>query len=101
MPLAIAKGLEQSGSLDEIQLGGFYVACEGILFGLLLSVMFTVVYFKMFIGPTRENVATGMSVIKAGFHLSVYWVTLAATMITSCLWAKALHLAFFERRRNF
>jgi len=71
---------------------------KGILFGLLLSVIFTVVYFKVFIGPMRENVATGVSVIKSGFHLSVYWVALAATIVTSCLWAKALHLALFERR---
>ena len=71
---------------------------KGVLFGLLLSLMFTVIYFKVFIGPTRENVATGLSVIKAAFHLSVYWMALAATIVTSCLWAKALHLAFFERR---
>jgi len=71
---------------------------KGVLFGLLLSVVFTGVYLKMFIGPTREGVATGLSVIRPGLQMSVYWIALAATIVTSCLWAKALHVAFFERR---
>jgi hypothetical protein len=71
---------------------------KGILFGLLFSVIFTLIYFKGFIGPTREGVATGLSVIKAGLQMSVFWVVLVATILTSCLWAKALHLAFFERQ---
>jgi len=71
---------------------------KGILFGLLFSFVFTAIYFKGFIGPTREGVATGLSVIRAALQLPVFWAVLVATIATSCLWAKALHLAFFGRQ---
>lgn len=71
---------------------------KGVLFGLLFVAVFTAMYFRGFIGPTREGVATGLNVIRAALHVPIYWVVFAATVATSCLWARALHVAFLERR---
>lgn len=67
---------------------------KGVLFGLLASLLFTVIYFRGIIGPIRQDTATGLSVIASGFSYPPYWVVIAATMVTSCLWARVLHMAF-------
>lgn len=45
---------------------------KGFLFGVLLSVVFAAIYLKGFIGPTREGVAIGLSLIKTGLHMPVF-----------------------------
>ncbi len=67
---------------------------KGVVSGLLLFLVFTVIYFRGFIGPIRQDTATGLSVITSALQVPLYWVVFAFTMVTSCLWAKVLHLAF-------
>jgi hypothetical protein len=67
---------------------------KGVLSGLLLFGVFTLIYFRGVIGPIRQGVATALSVIASAFANPLYWVVLAATMGTSLLWAWVLHLAF-------
>ena len=59
---------------------------KGFVVGLLFVAVFSVMYVREFVGPTREGVATGLSVIRTAFQMPIYWVVLVAIVTTSCLW---------------
>ena len=70
---------------------------KGVIYGLILSGIFTVLYLRGIIGPPRAGVATGLSVITGSLRVPLYWAVFVLTMATSCLWAWVLHLAFSQR----
>jgi predicted permease len=71
---------------------------KGVLFGLLIFIIFTLIYFFVFVGPPRQGVATGLSVIAGNtVFLPLYWAAFILTMATSCVCARLLHMAFQQR----
>jgi hypothetical protein len=87
----LTQSLKNSLTAEE----NMYLA-KGVVFGLLLFGVFTLIYFRGIMGPIRQGVATGVNVLATAFNNPLYWVVGAATMVTSCLWAKVLH-SVFER----
>jgi len=71
---------------------------KGVLSGLLLFGIFTIMYFRGLTGPIRQNAATSLSVITQGvIYEPWYWAVFLSTMVTSGLWAWTLHLVFARR----
>jgi hypothetical protein len=71
---------------------------KGVLSGLALFGVFTLVYLRGILGPIREGVATGVSVLAGStIYRPLYWAVLAFTIRTSCLWARLLHLVYAQR----
>lgn len=69
---------------------------KGLVFGLFLFGIFTLIYFRGIMGPIRQGVATSLDVVTTAFSNPLYWVVGAATIVTSSLWAMVLH-SVFER----
>jgi di/tricarboxylate transporter len=66
---------------------------KGAVYGAILFLVFFVFYFKAFMGPARQGVATGLSVVW-GFTLyrPLFWAALLLTFVTCCTFARLLQL---------
>jgi len=71
---------------------------KGVLWGVFLFGVFTIIYFRGLTGPVRQNVAISVNLITSNMiYLPMYWAVFVCTVITSCLWARLLHEVFYRQ----
>jgi hypothetical protein len=64
---------------------------KGIVLGLILFAVFFVVYFRSFMGPARQGVATSLSVVTSyTLYRPMFWLAFVLTLISCCVYARLL-----------